>query len=119
MINAAFPVLVDSGTTVTLLPRSIASAYYAKVVGSILTSDGSWFFPCTSALPTFSFGVDYNRVTVRGSSLPTSSDIYCYGTIQPTDNGYAIFGTPFFYSLYIVHDLGNTLIGFAQRASLT
>jgi aspergillopepsin I len=97
-------------------------AYYAQVTGAYQQSDGSWAFPCTATLPSFTFGVGTSQLTVSGSVLSFSqiSASDCYGGIQATsETGYAIFGTNFFDSLFIVHDVANNRVGFAQRASLS
>jgi len=120
--STSFPVITDSGTNLSTLPNSMVVAYYAQVTGAFQQSDGSWAFPCSTTLPNFTFGVGTGRIVVSGSVLSFSqiSPTNCYGGIQATsESGFAIFGTPFFNSLFIVHDVGNNKIGFAQRASLS
>jgi hypothetical protein len=115
-------VIVDSGTNVSTLPNSIVVAYYAKATGAFHQADGAWAFPCSSMLPSFTFCVGSSQITVTGSVLsfaPISSG-NCYGGIQATsETGYSIFGVNFYESLFIVHDVGNNKIGFAQRTSLS
>lgn len=121
--STSIPVITDTGSTLSLLPASITTKYYAQVTGSYKQSDGTWAFPCTATLPNFTFGVGTGRIVVIGHLLifSTLSDgVNCMGAIQATtETGYAMFATPFFNSLFVVHDLGNTKIGFAARASLT
>lgn len=62
--TTAFPVLTDTGGNVVLLPDSVIRKYYADVQGSYQQSDGSWCFPCKSALPTFTFGVGNRKIVV-------------------------------------------------------
>jgi hypothetical protein len=50
-------VMTDTGGTIVNMPRPIAIKYFAQVNGVVAASDGTWSFPCTSQLPSFTFGV--------------------------------------------------------------
>lgn len=62
--TTSIPVLTDTGGNIVLLPESMTLNYYRRVSGSYQQSDGSWAFPCASALPTFTFGVGSSRIVV-------------------------------------------------------
>lgn len=113
-------ILTDTGTNFIILPESIATTYYARVKGSYM-SDGGWTFPCTTTLPTFTFGVGSSRFTVGAKHMifiALDDGINCIGAIQPTgEDNFAIFGVPWINALYLVHDYGKKRIGFAARIS--
>lgn len=62
--------LADTGGNVGTFPPAMAAAYYAQVVGATQqVSDGSWIFPCSSTLPTFTFGLGSSRIVVEPTGL--------------------------------------------------
>lgn len=119
--SSVVPVLTDTGGNLILLPQSIAQKYYSYVSGAYQQSDGSWCFPCSSALPSFTFGVGSFRAVVDSKHMVfagLSDGVNCYGAIQLTDEtGFAYFGTPFLDALFVVHDYGGHRLGFAARTS--
>ena len=115
------PVLTDTGGNLVLLPQSIIDKFYSYVKGAYHRSDGSWCFPCSSTLPTFTIGIGDSRVVVAAKHMVfagLADGINCYGAVQATgESSYAYFGTPFLDALFVVHDFGGHQLGFAQRSS--
>lgn len=113
-------VLTDTGTNLVNLPESIAYDYYAQVNGSYM-SNGGWTFPCTTTLPSFTFGVGKSRFTVGSKHMiftGLDDGVNCIGAIQPVgEDNYAIFGVPWLNALFLVHDYGKKRLGFAARTS--
>jgi Eukaryotic aspartyl protease len=111
-------ILTDTGSFISLLPQSIADKYYAQVRGAYTQSDGSYLFPCSAKLPSFTFGVGSARIVIPGNYMlyaPVGDGI-CYGAVQPTtEDSYAYFSIPMFDALFVVHDYGGMQMGFAQR----
>lgn len=81
-------------------------------------SGGSYIFPCNAVLPSFTFGAAGAKFVVPVAQLVFSAladGVNCYGTIQSSgDESEGFFGAPFLESLFVVHDLGAMILGFAQ-----
>jgi aspergillopepsin I len=117
----SLPIILDTGSYVTVLPASVCAAYWAKVTGAELYN-GNYVFPCTSTLPDFHIKITggYNA-TIHGAywnlgsiSGGVPSSAYCYGGLQPT-TGLSVFGATFFESLFVVFDYGGSRIGLATK----
>ncbi|KAN0119867.1 acid protease [Hyaloscypha variabilis] len=113
-------VMTDTGGTIVNLPRSIAQNYFAQVNGSTVASDGTWSFPCTSQLPSFTFGVGKSgRMVVPGKHMvfgPLSDGVRCLAALQEVDESQYVYMTlPFLQALFVVHDYGAMQMGFANR----
>lgn len=119
--------IVDTGTSLLLLPRDIVSAYYANVNGS-WEGDYGWSFPCSTHLPDFkmAFGhTDDSKFTIPGGYInysqtpPTpgnNASNICVGGIQVNDGiPFSILGDIFLKSVFAVLDYGNTRVGFATK----
>ena len=119
--TSVVPVLTDTGGNLVLLPQSVTVKYYSYVRGAYQQGDGSWCFPCSTTLPTFTFGVGSSKAVVDSKHMifaGLADGVNCYGAIQATtETGFAYFGTPFLDSLFVVHDYGNHRLGFAARTS--
>ena len=62
--------IMDTGTTLLLLPTGAVSAYYAKVSGAKYNSaQGGYTFPCSASLPSLTLGIGTYRAVVPGSYL--------------------------------------------------
>lgn len=115
--------IVDTGTTLLLLPQAVVTAYYNQVSGSKYdNTQGGYTFPCRSALPDLILGIGSYRATVPGSYInyaPTdSSGTTCFGGLQSSDGlGFSIFGLVFIKSQFVVFK-GTTspTLGFAKKA---
>ena len=119
--STVLQVLTDSGTNVCLMPQSIVLKYYSYVHGAYQQSDGSWAFPCSATLPTFTFGVGSLRLVINSSHMifaGLADGVNCYGSIQATsESSFIYFGTPFLEALFVVHDYGGKRLGFGARTS--
>ena len=59
--------IMDTGTTLLLLPTTVVSAYYAQVSGSRYdNSQGGYTFPCSTTLPSLTLGVGSYKAVVPG-----------------------------------------------------
>lgn len=121
--NTAFKSIVDTGTSLLLLPSSVVSAYYGKVNGATYdVTQGAYILPCTGSPPDFSFGVgdDGTTITVPGSYIQyasiSSSGQTCFGGIQvDPGSGFAIFGDVALKAAFVVFDGGKKRIGWASK----
>jgi hypothetical protein len=112
--------IVDTGTTLLLLPDHIIRDYYAKVPGASFDPYvGMMTFPCDTELPDFVFGVG----TGYKGSVPGNYINYtearpgvCYGGIQSSEGiGMAIIGDVLIKAQFIVFDMGSYTVGFANK----
>jgi aspergillopepsin I len=112
-------VFVDTGCNLVLLPQSMTNKYYAQVKGAWQQSNGFWMYPCSSTMPTFTFGIGTTRLTVGPKNmvfLNLDDGVNCLGAIQQTDeDSYVLIGAPWLEGLFVVHDYGAKRIGFAAR----
>jgi aspergillopepsin I len=116
--------MADTGGTIMNMPRSITKSYFGQVKGAVAASDGTWSFPCTSELPSFTFGVGKSgRTLILGKHMAfgvLSDGVHCLGVIQEVDeNGYIYITIPFLTALFVVHDYGAMQMGFANRILTT
>ncbi|KUI64602.1 Endothiapepsin [Cytospora mali] len=115
--------IADTGTTLLLVPDQVVTDYYAAVDGSAY--DDYWggvLFPCAvmddPGLPDFTFGIGLYKGTLPGRYINYGNvnDTYCYGGIQTQGSmEFGIFGDVIMKAQFVVFDLGNQRIGFAQK----
>ncbi|KAH7057176.1 aspergillopepsin A precursor [Macrophomina phaseolina] len=125
-VAQTFSGVVDTGTTLMVLPSNIVSDYYDGVVNATYSSDyAAWIYPCTATLPNFNLIVNGAVATVPGTMMTYGPIDYvgnCYGGLQQNDNiNVAILGDIFIKSQFIVFDQGTTppRVGFARQAGLS
>ncbi|KAK3315473.1 aspartic peptidase domain-containing protein [Apodospora peruviana] len=115
-----WPAIVDTGTTLLLLPTYIVERYYKQVTGAYESPMG-WKYPCKSELPDFTIGFASNyTVTVPGKYINylafNDSKDSCLGGIQ--DNGgieFSILGDIFLKAVFAVFDIRGGQVGFAKK----
>lgn len=120
--RTAIKAIADTGTSLLLLPSSVASAYYAKASGAGYdSSQGGWVLPCSGTPPDFTFGVgdDGATITVPGRYIqyaPTdSSERTCFGGIQDdAEIQLTIFGDVALKAAFVVFD-GDHRLGWAPK----
>ncbi|KAI5922243.1 aspartic peptidase domain-containing protein [Camillea tinctor] len=127
--NQALAVLLDSGSSLTYLPDTIAESIYEQVDAQYVESDGAAYVPCSLAdnTTTLSFtfsdpviSVDMNElvldlVTTSGQRPTFSNGVTaCLFGIAPAGSGTNVLGDTFLRSAYVVYDLDNNQISLAQ-----
>ncbi|MCJ1409771.1 Type I transmembrane sorting receptor [Ptychographa xylographoides] len=119
-VSLSIDSIVDTGTTLLLLPTATVKAYYAKVSGASNSADeGGYIFPCAATLPKFTLGIAAFRAVVPGSYINYApvNNTYCFGGIQSnTGIGFSILGLTFIKSQFVVFS-GTTkpTLGFAAK----
>lgn len=114
-----YPSIVDTGTTLLLLPSKIVNEYYAKVPGARF--DRVWqamLYPCKSVTPDFQMliGTYAGMVPGRYMNYGQVNSTTCYGGIQNSDAiGFAILGDILLKAQFVVFDMGNKRVGFANK----
>lgn len=111
--------IADSGGPGLDVPSDALAQYWATVPGAAQDSNGSWYYPCGTALPDFDlfFGnADPNgptSISIPGGSLPDGGDgTNCY-TWMGAAGDQGSFGVPFFSSQYIEFDMSGPSMRFA------
>lgn len=112
--------VVDTGTTLFLAPQQIVQDYYSQVNGSHYDkSSGLMVFPCDEQVPDFLFGIGMYRGLVPGHYINygKANKVDCYGGIQSSEGlGMSIIGAIVLKAQFVVFDLDNQQIGFANKA---
>lgn len=128
--NLALPVILDSGTTITYLPDSLANAI-AQGVGATSQTTYGLLVPCSlqnsGATISFTLGgangaviqadiAEFVTSLESDGPAPTFPDREpaCGWGIQPAGNSPILFGDTFLRSAYVVYNLENNQIGIAQ-----
>lgn len=125
-------VILDSGTTLTLLPDDIAAAVFSELGATDDQQLGAVVVPCSLANNTGTLNYGFGGpggpvINVRMSELvlpltltngrtPTYEDgtAACQLGIQAAGNLPILFGDTFLRSAYVVYDLENNEVGIAQ-----
>ncbi|KAH6977916.1 aspartic peptidase domain-containing protein [Fusarium venenatum] len=114
-----YSAIVDTGTTLLLLPDYLVKFYYKKVKGAYIDNDyGVWVFPCTAKLPSFYFGFGKYRGKVPGHYINYGrlTSTVCYGGIQTSEGiGFAILGDILLKAQFVIFDLKANRVGFANK----
>lgn len=129
--DLALGVILDSGSTLTYLPASLASAVFEAVGADYEPGASTAYVPCDLASApgnlTFSFGpaaeitvplselvLDFTDVTGRRLRFGDDGQPACMFGIAPSPGGTNILGDTFLRSAYVVFDLGNNEVSLAQ-----
>ncbi|KAK3303950.1 aspartic peptidase domain-containing protein [Chaetomium strumarium] len=114
--------IADTGTSLVYLPTAIVTAYYRQVAGATNSRNyGGYVFPCSSALPSFTFGVGAARFTIPSSyvsySPVSSGSATCFGGLQSSSGlGINIWGDVALKAAYVVFNGANPpTIGWANK----
>ena len=124
--------ILDSGTTITLLPNNIAQVVFDELGATVSTTLGAVVVPCSlrdnSGTLNYGFGgpggptikVSVNDLVLplvlRSGRVPTytNGEPACQLGIQPAGDKPVLFGDTFLRSAYVVYDLANNRIALAQ-----
>jgi hypothetical protein len=126
--SQALAVLLDSGSSLTYLPDSMAVAIYEEVGAEYVSSEGAAYVDCSLADNTTTLDYTFSSPTISvamselvipistGSGSPKFPDgvATCVFGIAPAGSGPLVLGDTFIRSAYIVYDLSNNEISIAQ-----
>ncbi|KAK1763770.1 aspartic peptidase domain-containing protein, partial [Phialemonium atrogriseum] len=119
--NSSFPVFLDSGATMTLLPASLAAAI-ASDFGSTSPKTGDFYeVSCdlTTVNGTLDFAFDGTTVKVPYDELirvVPGTPPACFLGISPSDD-FTLLGDSFMRSAYTTFDLENNVVWMTQAAN--
>ncbi|KAH8888855.1 acid protease [Thozetella sp. PMI_491] len=115
-------VIVDSGTTLNLLPYDMARSINSMFTphAQLNPSQGGWFVPCNAVPPSFGVQLGGQMLWTDPASmiLPQVRDPetgYCATGIGAVDSAPYILGDVFMQGLVNVFDLGKMELRFAKR----
>ena len=116
--------LIDTGTSLIIVPNSVVGEYYAKVPGAFNSSSG-YMYPCTNLknnlMPSFGINLGGTVFTVPGSYMFSlqHNATYCYGVLAGTTGTQAFLGDMFLRTQFVVYNYtGTGSVGFAPKATL-
>ncbi|KAF8863070.1 acid protease [Acephala macrosclerotiorum] len=129
--NYAEAAILDSGTTITLLPDDIANSVFEELGATVSQQLGAVVVPCALAEnsgtinygfggtggPTIKVAVSQLvlPLTLTNGRTPTyNGQAACQLGIQAAGNLPVLFGDTFLRSAYVVYDLENNRIALAQ-----
>lgn len=118
-----FPVIVDSGTTLLILPtemtKDIAGLFDPPAV--LIASEGAYFAPCNAVVPEVSvviggvpFGIAAADLLLQGQTLPNDTSS-CLVGFNDGGNGPFTLGDTFLNNVVAVFDVGASEMRFAQH----
>ncbi|KAG5957752.1 hypothetical protein E4U58_005681 [Claviceps cyperi] len=111
--------IVDTGTSLTLLPQRVVDELYSQIRGSFRHPRlGMMVFPCKSKLPDFFLSIGAYNGRLPGQYInyaPIDHD-NCYGGIQ-TSAGlpFSVLGDVFIKAQFVVFDYRRQAVGFANK----
>lgn len=123
LLNTTLPAIVDTGTTLIILPHEISTAIHSAIPGAEYDAIYGWRIPCQLANATMS---DEISIQIAGQEFPLRfQDIVrakvsrgrkrmCYSGIAQANTPLVILGDTFLRRYYSVYDFGKARIGLAK-----
>ncbi|KAG0061101.1 hypothetical protein BGZ89_011748 [Linnemannia elongata] len=123
---------IDTGTSLMVVPETVADSIHASIPGSFKTAEYGWFVPCdgttpititlgnfVTTIPYKSFAIQDNYATLNtGRVICLSSAMYPMGATVPIKDW--LLGAVFLKNMYSIYDFDPSVpggrIGFAQLA---
>jgi len=110
--SLALDAIVDTGTTLLLLPNTVVTNYYASVSGAQNSAaEGGFIFPCSATLPSLTLRIGSYSAVVPGSLINFApiSNTECFGGLQSDAGiGFSILGDIFLKSQFVVFNGAST-----------
>ncbi|CAO3599506.1 unnamed protein product [Absidia cylindrospora] len=114
--------MIDTGTTLLVVPTSLADAIHASIPHGKFVDPIGWFFPCKTNLNT--------TVTIKlgGQDFPiplselirerylAEDPTYCISGVGASDSGLAIMGETFLRNYYSSYNFETARVGFAPSS---
>lgn len=132
--NKGFEGVIDTGTTLLLIPETQTTAYYHAIPSALYDPASSmWLFPCvqSASLPDLQLMIggayaaivpgeflDFGSIDDHpGGGRADSPEEMCYGGVQSSEGlgVEAILGDVFLKSQLVVLDLEDGRVGFAKK----
>lgn len=125
VLNKTLPAIVDTGTTLIIVPAFIAKEIHSMIPGSEYSPMYGWRIPCsfgnneTEEFITFKLGQEDFPIAlrdfVRAKTAPsTNTTQLCYSGVAQANTPLIILGDTFLRSHYSVFDYDKARIGLAK-----
>ncbi|KAF9198131.1 hypothetical protein BGZ49_001143 [Haplosporangium sp. Z 27] len=118
--------LVDSGTSLIVVPTKVASVFHDHIPGAINDPQVGWILPCNTSAGDLNFTIATQQFRVPAEELvvlfriPGHAD-YCKSAIDVSTSDSEtdwILGASFLKNVYTVFDYQTLSIGFAQPSNI-
>ncbi|SGZ38653.1 uncharacterized protein HGUI_00853 [Hanseniaspora guilliermondii] len=113
-----FAALFDSGTTLTVLPETLAGYFANQVGASYDDNSGYYLLECQTFSESDAFVFQFGGINfyspVENYVLSTSDENQCYLGIVPSEDNHVIIGDNTLTSLYVVYNLEDYELSIAQ-----
>jgi hypothetical protein len=125
-LNSTMTAIVDTGTTLIIVPPSVSKAIHSVIPGSQFDPIYGWRIPCavaetqsTEAVTFKIAGEDFpiliqDLVRAKSSSPGNGTEQLCYSGVAQANTPLVILGDTFLRSYYSVYDFGNARVGLAK-----
>jgi hypothetical protein len=121
VMNGTMAAIVDTGTTLIIVPPSISKAIHSIIPGAEYDPMYGWRIPCTfgeketTEVITFKLGnEDFPIVLKDFVRAKASTNGLCYSGVAEANTPLVILGDTFLRSYYSVYDFGNARVGLAK-----
>jgi aspergillopepsin I len=115
-------VIVDSGSALVYLPKTVVDDYYGQIEGYSKTQGSSFVFPCNSTMPDLNFQVGSGVLSMPGREVNygtyDSEKNLCVGAITSQLNmKYSVLGSLWMRNYYVIHSHEDSMpkMGFALQ----
>ncbi|KAG0266647.1 hypothetical protein BG011_001494 [Mortierella polycephala] len=118
--------LIDSGTSLIVVPSKVASAFHKHIPGAIEAPQVGWILPCNTTAGDLNFTIAGQQFRVPAEELVVLFRIpgyaeYCKSAIDvsqsPSESTW-ILGASFLKNVYSVFDYRSLAVGFAQPSNV-
>ena len=111
--------IADTGTTLLLVPDYVVDDYYSQVPGATYDEETAMaIFPCDVIPPDFTFVIGSYKGRIPGLYINYArlNRTYCYGGLQSSAGlPFSIAGDILLKAQFVVFDIGNNRLGFANK----
>lgn len=122
VMNETIQAIVDTGTTLIILPSDLTRAIHAAIPGAEYDMMYGWRVPCeytdetNGAISIQLGGLDFPLTysDIARAKASESNQKLCYSGIAEADTNLIILGDTFLRSYYSVYDFGHARVGLAK-----
>ena len=120
--ESQFPVILDTGTTMTMLPTGLLLAYFRQIPGGVRQEQGLYWALCDAKLPKFGVKIGGKTFYLRDEDIMYQEvrggrrGEYCeLGLVDLAPDGPFILGESFLNAVVTVFDVGASEIRIYER----
>ncbi|KAK3938550.1 hypothetical protein QBC46DRAFT_317501 [Diplogelasinospora grovesii] len=117
-----FPVMVDAGSTLTILPTDLVQKLYKSFdpPAQYLSGTGLYYAPCNATIPKFGVQIGDSTFYIAPEDLlkqaaHDETGYWCRVGVTDSDSGPHVLGVTFLTNVVAVFDIGATEMRFAAR----